>query len=144
MHSTTIITGLFALASTALAGNAIVANNCAEDVFLTITRSDQSSTQYQLAGNGGSYSEPISGQGNSFGVTKNSNYYSADTPKLIWGFSDSAPTLYYTVSDVNGDPFAGETFSLSASDAGCGVVTSYDGQTHTCDDSNDFTLSLCS
>ena len=143
MRFSTTLAGLVALASTALAGNAIVQNNCQEDVYLTITRADQSSTQQRLAGNGGRYSEPVSGNGNSFGLTKNADYFSASTPKLIWGFSDSPPTVYYTVSNVNGDPFAGEGFNLAATDAGCGVVTGYDGATHTCADSNDFTLTTC-
>ena len=142
MHFTAA--SLLAIASTALAaGTATVQNNCQEQVYLTITRSDQSSTIQSLAGSGGLYSEPIANQGNSFGLTKNDQYYSASTPKLIWGFSDAAPTLYYTVSNVDGDAFAGESFALSASDAGCGVVSSYDGQVHACDDGNNFTLTLC-
>jgi len=144
MHYTTTTTTLLAIASTALAaGTATIQNNCPEQVFLTITRSDQQSTTQSLAGSGGKYSEPISGQGNSFGLTKNDQYFSASTPKLIWGFSDAAPTLYYTVSNVDGDAFAGEKFALGASDASCGVVSSYDGSTHTCGDSNNFTLTLC-
>lgn len=143
MHFSVAAAGLLALASTALAGNSIVKNNCAEQVYLTITDSSQSSTQYALAGNGGSYSAPISGQGNSFGITKNSDYYSASTAKLIWGFSDTPPTLYYSVSSVNGDPFSGESWKLSATDGSCASVSNYDGQTNTCADSNDFTLALC-
>lgn len=135
--------GLATMVSTALAGNAIVKNNCAEDVYLTITRSDQSSTQYALAADSGTYSETLTGQGNSFGVTKSADYYSASTPKLIWGFSDSASTVYYSVSSVDGNPFSGESFSLSATNTACGTVTAYDGLTYTCADSNDFTLALC-
>lgn len=140
MRSVITITSLMALISTAAAGTVSVVNNCVEQKFLTITRSDQSSTIQAIAGQGGSYKENISGQGNSFGITNNDQYYSADTPKLIFGFSDAPPTLYYTVSTVNGDPQTGETFSLNTA---CGSVTSYDGLVHTCDDSGDFTLALC-
>ncbi|GAB7347033.1 hypothetical protein MBLNU459_g3176t1 [Dothideomycetes sp. NU459] len=143
MHSFVAAASLLALASTAIAGNAIVQNNCQEQVFLTITLSDQSSTQQALAGSGGMYSEPISGQGKSFGITKSSDYYSDSTPKLIWGFSDSAPTLYYSVSSVNGDPMSGESWDLSPSDSSCPSVSDYSGNTETCADSNDFTLTLC-
>jgi len=144
MHSTLIsLTGLLALASTVMAGTAYVRNNCQEQVFLTITRANQQSTTQAIAGSGGLYSEPISGEGNSFGITKNDQYYSPDTPKLIWGFSDAVPTLYYTISNVDGDPMAGESFFLSSSQLTCDAVDSYDGATHVCDDSNDFTLTLC-
>jgi hypothetical protein len=143
MRFSIAITGLATLVSTAIAGTAIVQNNCSEQVFLTITRGDQSSSQKALAGNGGRYSEPISGNGNSFGVTKSSEYYSPNTPKLIWGFSDSAPTLYYSVSAVDGNPFNGQKFQLSASDAACGVVNNFDGAVKACADKNDFTLTLC-
>ena len=143
MHFSVAAAALVTLASTALAGSALVQNNCPEEVYLTITRGDQSSSQLKLAGNGGKYSEPLSGNGNSFGLTKSSDYYSANTPKLIWGFSDAAPTLYYSVSSVDGDALAGEQWQLSASDSGCGVVNSSDGATHACADSNDFTFALC-
>jgi len=143
MHTFIAATSLLSLASIALAGSAIVKNNCKEQVFLTITLADQSSTEQAIAGSGGIYSEPISGQGNSFGITKDSAYYSASTPKLIWGFSDSTPTLYYSVSSVNGDPMSGETWTLGAAPGSCASVTSYDGVVHACADSNDFTLTLC-
>lgn len=140
MRSTIAVASLMALISTAAAGTISVVNNCAEQKFLTITNSDQSSTTSAIAGQGGSYKENISGSGNSFGITNNDQYYSADTPKLILGFSDAAPTLYYSISTVNGDPQAGESFSFNSA---CGSVNSYDGQVHTCDDSGDFTLALC-
>jgi len=144
MHSTVLrAAGLLALTTTAIAGSASVVNRCKEDAFLTVTLSTQQSTTHQIAGSNGSYSEPITGQGNSWGITKTNDYFSASTPKLIWGFSDAAPTLYYTVSNVDGDPMAGEGFNISSTDAGCGSVTSYDGSTHTCSDSNNFTLTLC-
>ena len=144
MHfSTATAAGLPTLATTALAGTANVVNQCKENVFLTITTGNQQTTTRQIAGSGGRYSAPVSGQGNSWGVTKKSDYYSASTPKLIWGFSDAPPTLYYTVSQVNGDAFAGQSFKLSASDAKCGTVSGYDGRTRTCADSNSFTLQLC-
>jgi len=140
MHSAIAVASLMALISTVAAGSISVTNNCAETKFLTITRSDQSSTTQALAGVGGYYQEPVSGQGNSFGITNNDQYYSADTAKLILGTSDAPPTLYYTVSSVNGDPQAGEGFNLYND---CGTVSTYDGQVHTCSDSGLFQLVLC-
>lgn len=134
---------ILALASSALAGNAIVQNNCPQQVYLTITRQDQSSSQQTLAANGGHFSEALQGQGNSYGVSKNSDYYSANTPKLIWGASDSAGLVYYSLSTANGNPFDGQSVNLKGSDAACPVVSSPDGSVKACADSSDFTLTLC-
>lgn len=131
-----------ALSATAFAGTAVVTNKCSQDVFLTITRSDQTSQTYDIQ-SGISYSETISGQGNSFGVTLSSDYYSPNTPKLIWGFSDVSPTLYYSVSTVDGNPFGSLGFGLVVSDNSCSGVASADSRTRTCEDGATFTLNLC-
>ncbi|PSK36101.1 hypothetical protein B9Z65_5916 [Elsinoe australis] len=136
----TILAG--ALASTAMAGNAIVQNKCTSTIYLTITRANQMTTTRPIAP-GQKYSEPIANQGNSFGITRNQDYYSPNTPKLIWGFSNSPPTLYYSVSQVNGNPFEGAKFRLRSSDTKCQAVTGLDGRTRTCGSNNDFTLVAC-
>ncbi|KAI4722986.1 hypothetical protein E4T48_00784 [Aureobasidium sp. EXF-10727] len=144
MHFTTLTTAsVLALASSALAGKAAVKNNCPQDIFLTITRSDQSHTQQKLAANGGYYSEQLAGQGNSYGLTKNSDYYSATTPKLIWGASDSAGVVYYSLNDVDGNPFDGQSVVVTGSQPNCPAVSGADGSTKACSDSNDFTLTVC-
>ncbi|KAI5268551.1 hypothetical protein E4T47_07754 [Aureobasidium subglaciale] len=144
MHfSTFTAASVLALASSALAGKAAVKNNCGQDVYLTITRQDQSHTQQKLAANGGYFSEQLSGQGNSYGLTKNQDYYSANTPKLIWGASDSAGVVYYSLNNVDGNPFNGQSVRLTGNQANCPAVTSVDGSTKACSNSNDFTLTLC-
>ena len=100
MHATTFIASVLALTSTALASNAGIKNNCNQDIFLTTTGPSQKSTSMKIAANGGYFSTPIKGQGNSFGLTKNADYYSANTPKLIWGASDSNGVTYYSVNTV--------------------------------------------
>ncbi|KAF4551977.1 Hypothetical protein D9617_11g008240 [Elsinoe fawcettii] len=143
MQFTTSLTLLVgALASTAAAGNAVVWNRCTDTIYLTITRANQQSTTRPIAPNQ-RYSEGIANQGNSFGITRNADYYSPNTPKLIWGFSNAPPTLYYSVSQVNGDPFAGAKFRLKSSDNKCAAITGYDGRTRTCNSNNDFTLVAC-
>ncbi|KAG9943428.1 hypothetical protein KCU85_g8699, partial [Aureobasidium melanogenum] len=144
MHFTTLTTAsILALASSALAGKAAVKNNCPQDVYLTITRQDQSHTQQKLAANGGYYSEQLQGQGNSYGLTKNTDYYSPNTAKLIWGASDSAGVVYYSLNNVDGNPFDGQSVSLTGNQPNCPAVTSVDGSTKACSDANDFTLTVC-
>ncbi|PNS16736.1 hypothetical protein CAC42_4700 [Sphaceloma murrayae] len=140
--TTTLAVLVGAIASTAMAGNAIVENKCTSTIYLTITRANQMSSTRPIAP-GQKYQEAIANQGNSFGITRNADYYSPNTPKLIWGFSNAPPTLYYSVSQVNGDPFAGAKFRLRSSDGNCGAVTGYDGRTRTCGSNNDFTLVAC-
>ncbi|KAF2221088.1 hypothetical protein BDZ85DRAFT_23949 [Elsinoe ampelina] len=143
MQLTTTLTLLTAaLASTAAAGNAVVWNRCTDTIYLTITRANQQSTTRPIA-SGQRYTETIANQGNSFGVTRNPDYFSPNTPKLIWGFSNAPPTLYYSVSQVNGDPFAGAKFRLKSSDGNCQAITGYDGRTRTCGSNNDYTLVAC-
>jgi hypothetical protein len=144
MHFTTVtFASILALTSSALAGQAAIKNNCPQDIFLTITRQDQTSTQQKLAAKGGYYSEKLQGQGNSYGLTKDSNYYSANTAKLIWGASDSAGVVYYSLNNVDGNAFAGQSVKLTGNQPNCAAVTTVDGSTKACSDSNDFTLTLC-
>lgn len=144
MHFTTFTAAsILALASSALAGQAAIKNNCPQDVFLTITRQDQTSSQQKLAANGGYYSEKLQGQGNSYGLTKDSNYYSANTAKLIWGASDSAGVVYYSLNNVDGNPFNGQSVKLTGNQPNCAAVTTVDGSTKACSNSNDLTLTVC-
>jgi hypothetical protein len=143
MHGSTVIASVLAIASTALAGSAGIKNKCKQDIFLTITGANQKSTQMKIAANGGYFSTPIQGQGNSYGLTKNSDYYSANTPKLIWGASDSNGINYYSLNTVNGNPFAGESLSLSGNQPGCATITNPDGNTKACTDKADFYLQVC-
>lgn len=144
MHFTTFTAAsILALASSALAGQAAIKNNCPQDIFLTITRQDQTSTQQKLAAKGGYYSEKLQGQGNSYGLTKDSNYYSPNTAKLIWGASDNAGVVYYSLNNVDGNPFNGQSVKLTGNQPNCAAVTSVDGSTKACSNSNDFTLTLC-
>lgn len=145
--STVTAAGILSLATTAFAvGNAIVDNDCVESVYLTITRSDQTSTQRTIAGTNGTYSEVLSGQGNSFGVTKSADYWSSTTPKLIFGYSEGNDGLsYWTVSTVDGDPTAGEGWKVAPSVSTCTSATNgtMAGQVYTCTNTADLVLTLC-
>ena len=141
MHFTLAV--LSTLAATAFAGTANIVNRCHQNAYLTITRSDQTSKTYTLGPNNGQYNEAITGQGNSYGVTLDPNYYSPNTPKLIWGVSDVPPIFYYSVNTVDGNPFASLGFNLVTSDNTCSGVSSPDARTRTCGDGAALTLNLC-
>lgn len=144
MHfSTFTAASILALASSTFASKVAVKNNCPQDIFLQITRQDQSHTQQKIASNGGYFSEQLNGQGNSYGITKNQDYYSPNTPKLIWGASDSAGVVYYSLNNVDGNPFNGQSVKLTGNQQSCPAVTSVDGSTKACSNVNDFTLTLC-
>lgn len=128
------------IAATALAGSASVVNKCNHDIFLTISEPNKASTQHTIKA-GAKFTQPVVGSGNSWGLTNNANYYSASTPKLIWGWSDSSNTVYYSVNTVDGNPYS--KFSLNTNDSKCSNVNSPDARTRTCPSSADFTLTTC-
>ena len=61
----------------------------------------------KLVPGGGNWTSEIVGSGNSLGVAKTDQYWAGNTTKLIWGTSTDAGVLYWSVGNVNGDPFAG-------------------------------------
>ena len=89
----------------------------------------------------------MSGAGNSYGITNNTDYYSPTTSKLILGVTDNAnmSTYYWSISSVNGSPVAGpnEGFVVQLDDEDCADATTFDGKVHTCGDVNDIFLFVC-
>ncbi|KAI5209103.1 hypothetical protein E4T39_00962 [Aureobasidium subglaciale] len=138
MHFLALAPATFlALASPALATFATVQNNCAEPVWITITNTTFQTVQYQIATNG-TYTQWRVGTGNAYGLSKTSAYFSTSTPKFTLGFSDSPqrPLLYWSVINVDGDPFAGEAWRISLSDPACtpNLLAGYDGgKVHACE-----------
>lgn len=149
MRFTTTAISLISLASTSLAAaTAGIKSECVDPIYLTVTNSTQQSTQYTIAPNG-SYSQPITGQGNSYGITKRPDYYSSSTPKFVFGWTDSTSDnlTYWSVSSVDGNPLNGTAgeggFNVVFADPTCPEATTYDGQVHTCPDYNSFVIYLC-
>jgi hypothetical protein len=97
---------VIALAASSSASLITVKNNCGKPVYLTTTNSQQQTNGPNELAAGASSVSQIVGQGNSLGVTLNKDYYSPNTAKLILGTSTSSGTLYWSVSSVNGNPFA--------------------------------------
>ncbi|GAB7352679.1 hypothetical protein MBLNU459_g3040t1 [Dothideomycetes sp. NU459] len=123
------ILSLLSLASTSFAATAGIKSQCNDQVYLTVTNSTQQSTQYTIAPNG-TYSQPLAGSGNSYGITKDPDYYSSSTP-----------------NSVDGNPLVGGAgeggFNVVFSDPTCSGATTYDGQVHTCPDYNSVVVYLC-
>lgn len=138
---------LLAMTSSALAAFASVTNYCPDIVWITITNSTWEPTQYAI-GTNGTYSQYRSGNGNAFGLSKTSAYFSSSTPKFTLGFTDSPADhlLYWSVVNQDGDPFAGQPWRISLSDSTCSpnTLTGYDGGTvHACSDTANITVTLC-
>lgn len=147
MHFTSVAALTLSLATTALSvGTVSVLNQCSTPIYLTITRQDQSTTQYELNSTV-EYSEIIAGSGNSYGVTNTSDYYSSTTAKLILGVSDdpSSKLVYWSVSSVDGNPVANDGgFSVSApGPQACSGTNSLNGQVYACSDTNSLQLVAC-
>lgn len=117
MHFTTFTAAIivaFATSSYAVSSQ-FVFNNCTESVYITNINSTKSTTgPFEVKGSGGNWTHEVTGVGNSLGVTKNDRYWTPETPKFILGTSTDAGILYWTVSNVDGDPFQNQTFELSS------------------------------
>jgi hypothetical protein len=117
MHFTTLTAAAvvaFATSSHAISSQ-FVFNNCTESIYITNTNSTKSTTgPFEVKGSGGNWTTDIIGVGNSLGVTKNDRYWTPETPKFILATSTDAGIVYWTVSNVDGDPFLNQTFELSS------------------------------
>ena len=150
MRFTVAAASVIAFAASSSASLITVTNNCANSVFLTSTNSAQQTNGPNELKAGANYVTQIVGQGNSLGVTLNSDYYSPNTAKLMLGTSTASGTLYWSVSSVNGNPFAAPSkFSItspssSSNDNACGSADSPDGSVKGCADNNvNLRLTLC-
>lgn len=146
--ASTAVIGLLSSASSSLAATAGIKSQCKEQIYLTVTDSTQQSIQYTIAPNG-TYSQPLTGQGNSYGITKSPDYYSSSTPKFVFSWTDSTSDhlTYWSVSSVDGNPLNGTAgeggFDVIFADPTCPEATTYDGKVHTCPDYNNFVIYLC-
>lgn len=105
-----------------------VFNWCSSPLYLVNVNSTGSTTgPEKLSPGGGNWTTPIVGVGNSLGVARSDQYWSNGTAKLIWGTSTDAGVLYWTVSNVDGDPFnagTGEKWEVTSWEGNrCGNAT---------------------
>lgn len=145
---------LLGLAATAHAlGQARVINNCAFDVSVWSVGSAIAGP-WRLAGGGGSYGEtfvrdPTTG-GKALKVTVPADGLFTGAPQSDFAYNLDGDRVWYDLSDVFGDPFAGHKLVVSSTSKGCGTIVWPAGtppggsQVKVCDSANDVLFVLCS
>ncbi|KAA8642868.1 hypothetical protein EYZ11_010722 [Aspergillus tanneri] len=152
MHLSNFLVTLAALAPLASAtGKAIVKNNCKDPVYLWSVGGSVGPKQTIKPGE--SYSEvfrrdPASG-GISLKITTGENGLYDGSPQMNFAYTLDGNRVWYDLSDVFGDPFAGTTASVKPSDGSCRSICWANGvspggsQVKDCQANSDETLTLC-
>jgi hypothetical protein len=156
MQTSTIsfVTAVLGLAASAQAlGQAKVINNCPFDVSVWSVGAAIAGP-WRLAANGGSYGEtfvrdPTTG-GKALKVTIPADGLFTGAPQSDFAYSLDGARIWYDLSDVFGDPFAGHKLVVSSTSKGCGTIIWPNGtppagsQVKVCDSANDVDFVLCS
>ncbi|KAM3527716.1 hypothetical protein MY4038_006220 [Beauveria bassiana] len=146
---------LVALAGLATAtdpGRARVINKCGFDVTLWSVGSEISAP-HTLAARGGKYSEqytrdPKTG-GRALKITREPDGLFKGKPQTNFAYTLDPGQLWYDLSDVFGDPFAGNRIQVVPSNSNCQSIVWPNGvppagsQVKTCTRESDTTLTLC-
>jgi hypothetical protein len=132
-------------------GNAIVFNNCTNTIYVWSVGSTISN--FQAVASNQSYTEQYRHDDLSGGITlkvtavPNGIYINA--PEADYGYTLDNQTIWYDISDVNGDPFDGSSVALVPSNGACESFIWADGvppsgiQTASCSSDVDVQLTLC-
>jgi Blastomyces yeast-phase-specific protein len=133
-------------------GSARIVNNC--DCPVTVWSVGGSiAGPWTLAASGGSYSEPfvkdpVSG-GKALKVTKDPNGLYNGDPETIFAYNLDGGNVWYDLSDVFGDAFAGQKLVEASADSSCPAIEWDTGvspggsQVKVCEAESDVTLTLC-
>ncbi|KAK0727811.1 hypothetical protein B0T26DRAFT_672430 [Lasiosphaeria miniovina] len=147
------ILALAAAAPLALAfGSARVVNKCSAPVTLWSVGQNIAGP-FTLAAGTGSYGEeftrdPVTG-GKALKITKTTDGLYTGQPQTIFAYSLINDGVYYDLSDVFGDAFAGSKLVEASADASCPVISWPNGtppagsQVKVCTAEKDITLTLC-
>ncbi|KAF2663661.1 hypothetical protein BT63DRAFT_429941 [Microthyrium microscopicum] len=151
---------LIAITSLALApfaaavGSARVVNKCNHQVTLWSVGGSLSPA-YNLAANGGTYSEPFTydpqSGGRALKITNAPTGLFTGAPETIFAYTlqTASNQIWYDLSDVFGDAFAGSKLIEKSSNGGCPVIEWDNGvppagsQVKVCEANSDVTLTLC-
>lgn len=148
-----LLTLTVALAGAASAvGNAVVKNNCKFPVAVWSVGSDISNPNTLQRGQ--SYSEqfardPKTG-GRALKITREPDGLFTGKPQTVYAYSLQGGAIWYDLSDVFGDAFAGNKLVEGSADTSCPSIVWPNGtppagsQVKNCRDSADVTLTLCS
>lgn len=165
MHFHQALFGLGLAATTASAAQPLlyVKNQCPENVYVVYSNDQYKAAQVTLT-QGKGFQVILSGLGKhtfiaysiapialtsfapgySVGLSTDPNFYSEAVAKLIFGYSVNSDNhlLYYSVAADYGNPFQGQSFSLTGS-TGCSAVNSPNGVTYACADTSSLSMVLC-
>lgn len=147
--STTLVATILPLAHAV--GNAIVFNNCPNPVYVwSVGSSIENSATLQ---NGQSYTEQFRHDDQTGGITLRvtavaDGIYN-NAPETDYAYTLDNATVWYDISDVNGDPFANSQVALVPADSACQSFIWADGispsgiHTASCNADDDVQLTLC-
>ncbi|KAK3942543.1 putative bys1 family protein [Diplogelasinospora grovesii] len=135
-------------------GSARVVNNCGSAVTVWSVGQNVAGP-YSVAANGGSYGEtfvkdPVTG-GKALKITLQPDGLYTGAPQTIFAYNldTDANQIWYDLSDVFGDAFAGSKLVEASSDATCPQIVWSNGtppagsQVKVCSANSDVTLTLC-
>ncbi|KAI7970790.1 hypothetical protein EIK77_007970 [Talaromyces pinophilus] len=150
--SFTILAAIGGLSSLASAvGNAVVVNSCSFPVYLWSV--DSVVSQEYTLNPGDNYLEPLHSDPTTGGVaikitTVENGLYNA-SPQTDYAYSLTNGEVWYDLSDVFGDPFSGNSLTVTPSDTSCSSIDWPSGtppagsQVNVCQENSDITLTLC-
>ncbi|OKL56198.1 hypothetical protein UA08_08401 [Talaromyces atroroseus] len=147
--STTLITAILPLAHAV--GNAIVLNNCTETVYVWSVSSSIDNSQ--TLENGESYTEQFRHDDKTGGITLKvttaaDGIYN-NAPETDYAYTLDSETVWYDISDVNGDAFANYSVALVPANSACesfiwaGGIPPSGIHTASCNADGDIRLTLC-
>ncbi|EMC93279.1 hypothetical protein BAUCODRAFT_235042 [Baudoinia panamericana UAMH 10762] len=129
--------GLLATAASVQASQYTIINHCPWSIWITLANQGGTGNPAELQANHTSPAVTMTGSGNSVGITRDSNYWGLTEYKLIFGYTESAGTIWWSVNDVNGDPFAENPWNITSSgsrDDVCGHASNYGTNVYSCPD----------
>lgn len=138
---------------TSALGSAVVKNSCPFPVYLSAVGSEASPVQ-TVAATGGTFAEspftldPKTG-GRTIKITREIDGLFTGKPQLNFAYTLDGANVWYDLSNVFGDAFAGYKIVEKSADAACGVIEWSGGispggsQVKTCGSGNDVVLELC-
>lgn len=147
---------LLALAATLPAASALgkarVVNRCAETVHVWSVGSAVEGP-YALSTSGGYYAEefrkdPVTG-GKALKITRAADGLYTGAPQTVFAYNLDGDRIWYDLSDVFGDAFAGKKLVIASSEPSCPSIVWANGvppagsQVKTCTAAQDVTLTLC-
>jgi len=147
-----ITAGLAVVAPVSALGRARVVNNCPFAVSAWSVGS-QIAGPYRLSTGGGFYAETFSRDpqtgGKAFKVTIDPDGLWTGAPQTDFAFNLDGSKIWYDLSDVFGDPFAGHRLAVRSAEPTCPAIVWDNGtppagsQVKVCTSESDVTFTLC-